>query len=559
MLENIREIFIKNIKLLGYTDKTITYLRLQNFYQALIYSTKSIETILEVIENILNNEIYFNDGINIVDAVNINQMLGDLLEAQENRDYILLADLYEMQLNPFVLSLQEMIISKETFTLDQSLYKKNIELILKKDFQLGEKLKKLDSPLTLLEEGYSVEYTSCGLMTLALFDNGKKYYLHSNGQILHEAGMLAREWFSNNISRYTVYGLGLGHHIIELMELDDSINITVYESDINVILLACAFVDLRQMISSDRVNLIYDPSFEKLSTCIKDLDAENRYIIHYPSLRNIKNINIREQLEDYFISYSSVNNQLHKLNNNFKKNIKIYDGYIESLKEMFKGKDLYIIAAGPSLDKNYKELKNLGKDVIILATGTVLKKLLSVGITPHYVIIIDANDGVYTQIKDINTKNIPLLYLSTVYYKIPEDYLGEKYLICQEGYKKAEEFASEHNYHLYQTGGSVSTTALDLGIQFECKRIIFLGLDLAYTNNQDHASGTASFNTVESNDLRQVEDIYGNMVGTSKNLDIYRKWIERRIKEVKNIEFIDATEGGAKIKGMKIKKLSECL
>ena len=40
---------------------------------------------------------------------------------------------------------------------------------------------------------------------------------------------------------------------------------------------------------------------------------------------------------------------------------------------------------------------------------------------------------------------------------------------------------------------------------------------------------------------------------------MYRKWIENRIENVTEIEFIDATEGGAKVKGMQIKKLSECL
>jgi hypothetical protein len=56
-----------------------------------------------------------------------------------------------------------------------------------------------------------------------------------------------------------------------------------------------------------------------------------------------------------------------------------------------------------------------------------------------------------------------------------------------------------------------------------------------------------------------VEDIYGKLIYTSKSLDMYRQWIENRIKGIKDIEFIDATEGGARIKGMQIRKLSECI
>lgn len=559
MTESIRKIFYKNVDLINISGKTISYLRIQNYYKALAFSTSTIETIMSILEDIILNQAYFNDYTNLVDVYYINNMLGGLLEAQENKDYILLADLYEKQLNPFLLSLQEVIINKEEFEFDKDQYEKNIKIITNINFKLGELLRNSIDPLKLLDLGYSIEYTSCGLFTLALYDNEKKYYLHTNGQIHHEAGIIAREWFSDDKSEYLIYGLGLGYHVKELLELDESIDIKVFESDLNIIQLACAFTDMSKLLSYDNLQLIYDPNLINLNKSIQNMNQNTTYVIHYPSMRNIKDTGVREQMEDYFVFYSSINNQKHKLNNNFKKNVLLHDRYIDILKDRFIGKDLIIVAAGPSLDKNFMELKKVDKDVIILSTGTVYKKLLDSGIKPDYVIIIDANDGVYKQIEDLSQTDVPLLYLSTVNYRIPEQYQGDKYLICQEGYKEAEEYANKFGLNLFQTGGSVSTIALDIGIKFECRRIICIGLDLAYTDNYDHATDTAWINEVSPVDLRQVEDIYGNMVGTSKNLDIYRKWIERHIENVKSIEIIDATEGGAKIKGMKIKKLTECL
>lgn len=556
MTEKIKIIFNKNIELLKFSDKTITYIRLQDYYDAMLFSTRAIETIMVSIQDIIVNQTYFNESSSIIDTNYVNQMLGNLLEAQENKDYILLADLYETQLNPFILSLQETIISKEGFLFDQKQYVQNLSIIKKKDIKLNQLLQQMKHPLQLLQE-YSIEYTSCGLMTLALYDKGKKYYMHSNGQVLHEAGMLAREWFDDDKSEYIIYGLGLGYHIAELMDLDDTISIHVFESDLNIIQLACGFSDISRILSSDRVHVVYDPKFDYLSSFIKNLNENTNYVMHYPSLRNIKDIRIKEQMEDYFVSYSSVNSQLHKLNNNFRKNILQYDEYIDVLKKEFINKDLYIIAAGPSLDKNYMELKNIGGNSIILATGTVFKKLINAGIRPNYVIIIDANEGVYHQIEGVEQMDIPLLFLSTVYHKIAEHYQGKKYLICQEGFKKSEKYAIDQCYSLFQTGGSVSTTALDIGIQFNCNRIICVGLDLAFSDNYNYASDTANADFVKQINLRQVRDVFGNMVGTSMNLDIYRKWIERRIKNIKEIEFIDATEGGAKIAGMKDMKLKE--
>ena len=80
-----------------------------------------------------------------------------------------------------------------------------------------------------------------------------------------------------------------------------------------------------------------------------------------------------------------------------------------------------------TLDKNYLELKKIGSNSIILSTGVVFKKLLKAGINPDFVIITDGNISVYNQIEGIEDIDIPLLYLSTVYYKILQYYKGKSF------------------------------------------------------------------------------------------------------------------------------------
>lgn len=551
MPAEIRNIFYKNIVILNYTDKTIFYLNIQNYNTALSFSKKIIDELISVIEELYIHKDYFNETSVVVEPDNINAMLNDLMDTMECNDFLLLSDLLEMRLIPYLTQLQEFLIQKEEFIYDSDLYRKNINCIMVQNEELGKKLQEIDNLQNILDQGYSLEYTSCGLFTLALTDELGKYYLHSNGQVMKQAGYLAREWFSEDISRYVIYGLGLGYHITELFELDECIQIQIYEADLNIIALACAFTDINKILTSGRVSIIYDPDFSLLDYSIKNLDEASKFLLHYQSIRNIKDPAIKEKMEDYFVTYSSIKNQLHKLIQNFNQNILRQDLPIDVLKDGFTGKDLFVIAAGPSLDKNIKDLKYVGKNSIVLATGTVYKKLLNEGIRPDYVIITDANDIVYKQIDGLENYKIPLLYLSTVYYKVPRDYQGEKYLICQKGFIKAEEFAVKQGRYLFQTGGSVSTTAIDIGISFQCRRIICVGLDLAYTNNMDHASGTPRVNKIAIRDTRMVTDIHGNQIPTAKSLDIYRKWIEKRITEVTGIELLNATEGGANIQGMK--------
>jgi hypothetical protein len=247
------------------------------------------------------------------------------------------------------------------------------------------------------------------------------------------------------------------------------------------------------------------------------------------------------------------------LKGNFERNIKNCDTYVDELKEAFQGKDLYIAAAGPSLDKNYLKLKEVKDKGIILATGTVFKKLLKAGIIPDYVLVTDPNARVYKQIAGEEDSKVPMLILSTAYYGFAANYKGKKYLVLQKDFQRAEKYAAEKGLELISTGGSVSTTALDIGITYGCRRIIFAGLDLAYTDGYAHASGTSRRKAADFDNLLQVEDIYGKLVYTNRSLNMFRLWIENRINNVKGIEFIDATEGGAKIKGMRTARLEDVI
>ena len=492
----------------------------------------------------INAEIYLTDTGYILDV------LKGLLTAQERKDYIYLVDLFEIHIITLLTKLQEGITVKFGLSFDENKYYENINTVTDLKLNFSSELKPLQESAKLLGNGYSVEPTSSGLPTVALLTDSGPYYLHSNYRVEQEAFILANSWYDYEKDVYVVYGFGLGYHISRLADLDDNISIEVYEGDINILNLACMFADLKDIIMRPNVKLIYDPKYIKLLKRISKLKDNEEFVMHYPSLKNIKDKGVKEELEGYFIQQSSIRNQRHLLYGNFKYNIKYFDYAADVLKKDFQGKDLYIVAAGPSLDKNFKKLKHIGEDGIILAAGTVFRKLMNEGIVPDYVIVTDANKRIYKQIKGLEDSTVPMLILSTTYKGFAQNYKGKKYIIMQSGFEKACDYARANNLNLYETGGSVVTTALDFGIKMECRRIIFLGLDLAYTDGYAHASDTSRRGIEEDQDLIDTIDIYGNKIKTTRVLNIYKKWIEDRIKDVKGIEIIDATEGGVRIKGM---------
>jgi len=291
-------IFDKNILLLEKIDKSIYYFRKQQHDIALGIIADSMGLIRISIEAIIDNKEYFN----LVSTDSVMEMLSGILEAYKTEDYILLADLLELQLISFIIGVQELIINKEELIFKENLYHQNLSIIMEYSKGIDPLSVEAIDPQTLLQEGYRVEYSSSGLMTLAARNGDASFYFHTNGRISMEAFMLARRWYSKDVKRYIIYGLGFGYHIYELLALTDKAEIIVYEEDLNVILLACAFTRLKDIFETGRVRLVYDTRLTKLSKEISNLQEDEALYIHYPSYQNIRGDKERELLREY-VSY----------------------------------------------------------------------------------------------------------------------------------------------------------------------------------------------------------------------------------------------------------------
>ena len=206
-----------------------------------------------------------------------------------------------------------------------------------------------------------------------------------------------------------------------------------------------------------------------------------------------------------------------------------------------------IVGAGPSVNCELKSLKKYRSNITVFATGHIVKTLLREGITPDVMIITDPQPQMYEQLKDLNIESIPLILLSTASASVLNYYKGSVYIAYQKGYKQAEDRAKQLGVEMFQTGGSVTTTALDIALQYRASKVIFVGVDLAYTWGNSHAEGVGRKITGKDN-LRKVMSCSEEEVFTSKNLDVYRKWIERRIANVKDTVIYN-TGNGANIKG----------
>ena len=555
-----RQIYGTNVELQSIIEHIVYSCHTQNYDRVVRTFTDLTNNLMQVLEAVFADIDFYNQEMDIVNPIGVNASLQDILTAQENKDYVLLADLLELQLIPFLQSLQEAIRGYDVESTNPTVWERNMQVLRDRDAILWKQLMtyhekyEKDNAQGCWQGTHHLEDTNCGAFTMAGLDEQGMYYYHSNVNPVKEAMNFARYYYQPGCEEYVIWGLGLGYHIQELVKMDDGIKLTIYESDMDVIYHCFNAVEMSVYLANDNVTLIYDRDFTKIIDALERI-TEN-FILHYPSLRHIDNVRIREQMEMFFIRDSGKRNTAILFENNSRENFKNLDGYVDELRPQFEGKDVVIVAAGPSLDKNVEQLRNRKSNLAILAVETVFRKLLSLGIEPDYVIVTDANSRIYWHISGLENQKIPMLYLATAYKGFSKNYQGPKYLICQNGYEKAEDYAKEHGWNLYETGGSVSTTALDVCIRLGAKSVAFVGLDLAYTDGHAHASGAAARNAMGTEEMQQVPAVGGGTVPASKLFLMYKKWIENRIRQGDvAMPIYDATEGGAIVDGLKLIKL----
>lgn len=433
----------------------------------------------------------------------------------------------------------------------------NYVILKKTHIKLYYKLKKID----IDKDTYEICTTKQGMYTLKV-KLLEILYLHSKYNPIREAKEFVEENYNKKINNYIVTDIGFGYHINELLK-KDNIFIHLIICNLQIFKIALENIDLTEILKNPKIKIYIGDSINNFKKSFIEATKSSDYklILHNPSIKsfpeNMKEI--KYLLEEFKVKDITIKNNYYDLDDNFNYNIAEYDEVVNNLFNKFEEKSIFLVAAGPSLDKNKILLKNIDSESIIISMGRSVKVLLKEGIIPNYIIITDPSDYLYDlQLKGLDI-DVPIIILSTCDKAVMKNYKGKKYIALQEGYKKSENYAKKLNIKTVQTGGSVATTSLDVSIKMGGNPIIFVGQDLAYSQGQTHSVFTNSKDIKGISSMRKIKDITGKEVYTSKNLSIYLRWIENRIRKEENIEFIDATEGGARIIGTDIMCLKDVI
>ncbi len=375
-----------------------------------------------------------------------------------------------------------------------------------------------------------------------------------------------------------IYGIGNALLIKNLVKHYK--HLFVFESEIELFILALSVVDLSEELCSGKIYLV-------------DI-KEERVDIQLLILFDMKDIFEYLNLYEMFINnsfYKRFHESVwHKADRICEKNIEVvirnlgsslnialecYSHLLQNIPAMLenipfqrilserknKFENAIVVSAGPSLVKQLPLLKAYQEKAVIFCADGALGMLEKEGITPDYITNLDFSDLALKFFKDRENKN-SLNILSCATHPNLVNFLDHKSVILREDPLYQRFNLNDFGY--IDTGTHVSHFSYTLALALGFKNIIMIGQDLAFDEKGNSHSKGFYFGEKFSEE-ENIDKIKVLAYGGKGEVLTHMTWNDYRVKleylfacNSKEAKFYNATEGGSKINFTEELSFKEC-
>ncbi|PJO41239.1 hypothetical protein CWD94_23985 [Lysinibacillus xylanilyticus] len=293
---------------------------------------------------------------------------------------------------------------------------------------------------------------------------------------------------------------------------------------------------------SRKINVICAPNYDKIFPSL--------YVNVLKKVKDLQNLNIvyNNTVRDLSVTWQE---------NSIRNMLPTYTNGSLNVLEKYYNCPVIVASGGPSLTKQLNLLKNIRKNVILIAAGSTVNTLITHNIEPDYIITIDGSEINYdSHFKDLKVKSAELMYASTSHYKIQQNFKNRQYAFLDTRENKYKEHVNNTlgiDLPNILGGGSVANFALSIARYLSTGPIALIGQDLAYTEGKTHAEGNKNLKAADTTFLTfqgafEIEGYYGDKVMTDYTLFSMKESFEEIMKQIEDPNTIfNCTEGGLKI------------
>ncbi|GAA4718713.1 motility associated factor glycosyltransferase family protein [Brevibacillus fulvus] len=247
---------------------------------------------------------------------------------------------------------------------------------------------------------------------------------------------------------------------------------------------------------------------------------------------------------------------------------------LQELKDAYKGKPIICVASGPSLDKQIPLLRQVKGKALIICAESALRVLLRNGITPDIVGILERGPNSYEiSIQDLEIpEETALMGLMVMDERIPRAWNKHVVPVFKDNIAHSRILSKAlGDMGTLYNGNSVAHLNFSIAHYFGGSPIVLIGQDLAFseegaTHSKDSLYMLHADPQVLENERKQLqeglrEDVgffdrtvyldgyYGGKVRSKELWRQFLSWMEHLIAVLPTPLVINATEGGAYIRG----------
>lgn len=462
------------------------------------------------------------------------------------------------------------------------IFEKNMEAYKKKYLTVADKIINTDEKVFNTDNGYEVgkDRDKCDTTIYYVNKDGRRWYLDSRINSKELASLWSVEFAKTKFeSIYLVFGFGNGEKIRNLAKtVDKSCFILVYEPCKELFNMAMNDTDITELIENDNIAILFkglldETMYDVLWNGIQYENINQTQIISLPNYDKL----FGEELEVFWdkvnqvyeakvMTANTVKSFGKEINSQRIKNIEVLfncstvDMVKERLDELeINNKTAILVSGGPSLDKNVDLLEKAIGKCFVLCVDTAIRSMLRRNLIPDAMITIDSHKPLEL-FEDERVVNIPVIGCMQSRADVLAANKCRRLMYGNDTF--TNNFFKEMGREVptLETNGSVANDGFAFLRHAGFTNIILIGQDCAFTGNKKHNSDSykeAEFEVKPGMFLVEGND--GEMVYTDSVFDNYRRFFELEMDRYESLNVINATEGGAKIKGAQIMTLAQAI
>jgi hypothetical protein len=384
-------------------------------------------------------------------------------------------------------------------------------------------------------------------------DDHSERYVRAMGDLIKEKQAKLANVITRKDESYflTIYGLGLGYHIMPLVEKFNPAVVILMESDLEAFYHSTFTFDWEAFYaymndSKKKIRIIFENDATVMLTklngavqgeCLLGLDGILSFMHHQSPVLNVVFAEFNSAKTANLASFIGFTVDEYNMMKNSFRNLRPGTKRVLNIVRQKADVPVIIVGSGPSLEDNIEWLKSMQDRAVIISSGSSMAVLLKNGIKPDFQAVLERAKAVYDRHKEAaeqwDLKDTHVILTTTIWPGIDAFFKDVVYFF-RPALSPLGVFCRDSAEILNHEGPQVTNTAFAFARRLGFSEYYMLGIDLGAADPSRPRAEKAWISPgIKQRELTiPVRGNHGRTVFTDRSLTQQRQTIENQIRSL---------------------------